>query len=371
MPDKTSGKKKEGEKEKNKAIKPQKASSETGADPAGQIQVLLREFRLDFPDVSNAELEKVFNLLSRKEALPKGETDFRICDFAYIVTQHILYGKITADSSTGRLAKMSNAQRDKVVEKRKEWWKQNRDRKWGDIFRGIVGQALNTLGDESENVVDPTRVLKHLVGYDLGYRLKRKQGRTPAQTAKHCCKVWATVKDKPWRKWKQLLADRAEQTKKKLNALMRKETKEAKKRLRAQRRKLKKLYKERPEIKQFVRNIDKKWEGTKEGGKKILAWLRNNRDIWTGTSIERRFRYMAGKILAEQNPEIKEFRDEKWPQWNDTEEGRRKALQWLRENRDIWTDTLVAPLYEEWKTRLKEELEANGSETPESNENKN
>ncbi len=371
MPDKISGKKKEGKKEKNKAKKAPDASPKMDADSAKKTLNFLFDIRWQFPNVSDAELNKVFGLLSNKKADPREKMDLRICDWACATTQFILYGKTARHSSLTRLSKMSATERDEIIKKREKWWKQNRDRKWGDIFRGIVGQALNTIEKQSDNVIDPPRGLKHLVGYDLGYRLKRKQGRTPAQTAKHCCKVWATVKDKPWRKWKQLLADRAEQTKKKLNALMRKETKEAKKRLRARRRKLKKLYKERPEIKQFVRNIDKKWEGTKEGGKKILAWLRNNRDIWTGTSIERRFRYMAGKILAEQNPEIKEFRDEKWPQWNDTEEGRRKALQWLRENRDIWTDTLVAPLYEEWKTRLKEELEANGSETPESNENKN
>ena len=67
--------------------------------------------------------------------------------------------------------------------------------------------------------------------------------------------------------------------------------------------------------------------------------------------------------LKEEPPQLLEFSEEKWPQWRDTERGRKKALEWLRENRKLWADTIAEPEFRGLERRLSAEVEEKNDES--------
>lgn len=244
-----------------------------------------------FPNVADREMDQVFNMLAEKDVVPDTKHDLRICDLAYDATELLLYGD---RASLVRLSKLSKAERDVLVRKRQKWWENNRAKEWGDVFRHFIDKALEKMAKQDRDISAPG-VLRHLLGYDLGYRNRIDKGDSQKIAARKCRQVWERVKDRPWRKWKKLLAKRAQQNERERAQYM----EDAEKRALAHRKQIQKLKEERPQLLKFSEEKWPQWQNTERGRKKALEWLRENRKLWADTIAEPEFRGLERRLSAE------------------------------------------------------------------------
>lgn len=240
---------------------------------------MFQKMRYAYPSAKPEMIQSVFQALNDKTEIPGQENRVRICDAAYCSARCIIKARHIGEYAFFRLPL---SVRDRRIRETMQWWKANRDTSWQEIRQNQVETALERL-NKKIHIESSLDTLESIIGYDLGYTLRVKlKNQDREQVLREMKTLWSQIKNKEWRTWKTILKKRIAENKKETDEMQNQQFKEAEKIIRA---KIAAVLEKHPEIRHFYRDLLPAWQKTDEGRKKALQWIDDNRKVWESSPL--------------------------------------------------------------------------------------